>query len=209
MKSPDCNIGVPAAIAAFLHSPTPPQWLETASRRVPELLLDHANCEIKAASTALSIVFRYPQHAELTLRMSRLAREELRHFEQVSRLLTRRSVTYASAPASAYAGSLRAASRSGEPGRLIDMLVVGALIEARSCERFALLIPRLPSDVAALYAGLLNSEKRHFEVYLDLARDHGGQIDTRVQELAALESELINRTDTVFAFHSGIPAPVG
>ena len=196
---------VPDGIAAFLKSPTPVQWLEVASHRLPELLLDHANCEKKAASSALSIMFRYPQHTGLVVRMSQIAREELRHFEQVLRLMKRRGVRHAPVPAPAYASRLRAASRGEEPARLVDTLIVGALIEARSCERFALLAPHLPDEVASLYTGLLNSEKRHFEVYLDLAREHDADIAERVEYLTELESELINTPDKVFAFHSGIP----
>ena len=196
---------VPIEIEKFLQAPTPPEWVSSASQRLAELLLDHANCEKKAAASALSLMFRYPQHGELAARMSRLAREELRHFEQVAKLMQSRGVDHVSVPASSYAARLRAASRTNEPGRLADTLIVGALIEARSCERFALLIPHLPEDVAELYRGLLNSEKRHFEVYLALAREHGGHIDARVAQLAELESELVNSNDDVFAFHSGIP----
>ena len=196
---------VPAEIENFLQTPTPPEWVRSASQRLDELLLDHANCEMKAAASALSLMFRYPQHSKLAARMSRLAREELRHFEQVAKLMQSRGVKHASVPASSYAARLRAAGRTDEPGRLADTLIVGALIEARSCERFALLIPHLPGDIAELYSGLLNSEKRHFEVYLALASEHGGQIDARVAQLAGLESDLVNSTDEVFAFHSGIP----
>ncbi|MDH3769344.1 MAG: tRNA-(ms[2]io[6]A)-hydroxylase [Gammaproteobacteria bacterium] len=196
---------VPTGVGAFLKSATPPAWLEAAIGRLPELLLDHANCEKKAASSALSIVFRYPQYTKLVARMSRLAREELRHFEQVSKLLSQRGVAYAVVPPSAYAGSLRSASRGSEPGRLVETLIIGALIEARSCERFALLVPRLPDDIAGFYRSLLDSEKRHFEVYLDLARDHGKDIEERVEELATLEADLVTKPDQIFAFHSGIP----
>lgn len=199
-------MNVPAPVAAFLRTPTPPAWIEAAAQRVPELLLDHANCEKKAAATALSLMFRYPEQVALAARMSRLAREELRHFEQVSRLMQRRGVKVRRVPASAYAGRLRASTRPEEPGRLIDTLVVCALIEARSCERFARLLPVLPDDVAELYRGLLASEQRHFEVYLDMARQLQPDLDRRIAELAALEAELVTAPDSVFAFHSGVPA---
>ncbi|MBT8136468.1 MAG: tRNA-(ms[2]io[6]A)-hydroxylase [Gammaproteobacteria bacterium] len=199
-------MNVPAPVAQFLRAPTPAAWVDAARQRVPELLLDHANCEKKAAATALSLMFRYPEQTGMAARMSRLAREELRHFEQVSKLLQQREVAVRRVPASGYAGSLRAAIRSDEPGRLVDTLIVCALIEARSCERFALLVPVLPDDVAALYSGLLHSEQRHFEVYLGLARQLQSQLDERIDRLAQLEASLVGRRDPVFAFHSGVPA---
>lgn len=197
---------VPANIKKFLKLSTPVEWLDLAVSRLPILLLDHANCEKKAASSALSIIFRYPQHRQLVLQMSRIAREELRHFEQVQKLLLKNNIAQQSVPTSAYAATLREAVRSSEPDRLVDTLIVGALIEARSCERFALLAPLLPPAIADFYTGLLNSEKRHFENYLDLARRHGDAIEQRVDKLATLEGELVMRIDPVFAFHSGRPS---
>ncbi|MCK5325999.1 MAG: tRNA-(ms[2]io[6]A)-hydroxylase, partial [Woeseiaceae bacterium] len=134
---------MPANIMAFFDTPTPEAWLEEASNRVPELLLDHANCELKAASTALGFLYRYPDRTELVQRMSRLAREELRHFEQVRSIMAELQLPFERLTASRYAGSLREAVRKEEPHKLLDMLLTGALIEARSCERFARLAPRL------------------------------------------------------------------
>ena len=155
-------IAVPAPIAGFLIVATPEAWLDEACRRLPELLLDHANCELKAASTALGFLYRYPDRLALVLRMSRLAREELRHFEQVRALMDEMQVPFERLSASRYAGSLREAARKDEPGKLLDLLLIGALIEARSCERFAMLAPRLPEKLSRFYGGLLASEARHF-----------------------------------------------
>ena len=203
-------VEVPPAIAGFLESRTPEAWIEEACQRIPELLHDHANCELKAASTALGFIYRYPEKARLAHRMSRLAREELRHFEQVRKILAERDVSFEHVSASRYAGTLRRAVRDGEPDRLIDMLIVGALIEARSCERFAALAPHLPADLQKFYTGLLASEARHFEHYLAFAREETGvdqqSLDQRVNELKAIEAELIASPDTQFRFHSGIPA---
>ena len=202
-------VEVPQAIREFLIGATPDAWIEQASRRLPELLHDHANCELKAASTALGFIYRYPERAGLAHRMSRLAREELRHFEQVRRILADRNVPFEHVSASRYAGTLRDAVRDGEPQRLLDMLLVGALIEARSCERFAALVPHLPDDIARFYAGLLSSEARHFEHYLAFAREESDVSDedfeTRLAELKALEGDLIVSPDPVFRFHSGLP----
>ena len=201
---------VPEPIEQFLHSPTPAAWLKAATARIPELLLDHANCELKAASTALGFLYRYPDRGELAQRMSRLAREELRHFEQVRKLMAEHGVEFERLSASRYAGSLRDAVRDEEPYKLLDLLLIGALIEARSCERFARIAPDLPDDLSRFYAGLLASEARHFEHYLAFARKECGvpeaEIDARLEELCALESELINSPDAQFRFHSGPPA---
>ena len=201
-------VTVPAEIAGFLGASTPEAWIREASGRLPELLHDHANCELKAASTALGFIYRYPERSELVRQMSRLAREELRHFEQVRSILANRGVPFEHVTASRYAGAMRDAVRDGEPQRLLDMLIIGALIEARSCERFAVLAPHLPDDLAKFYGGLLASEARHFEHYLALARKECGDddvFDARLEELRMLEAELINSPDPQFRFHSGNP----
>ncbi|MEM7431299.1 MAG: tRNA-(ms[2]io[6]A)-hydroxylase [Pseudomonadota bacterium] len=200
---------VPENIDKFFDTPTPDAWLDAACERLPELLLDHANCELKAASTALGFLYRYPEHTQLAQRMSRLAREELRHFEQVRRIMEERGIAFERLSASRYAGALRDAVSDHEPQKLIDMLLVGALIEARSCERFARLVPRLPQDLSKFYGGLLASEARHFEHYIGFARDVEGAdaatIDQRLAELKELEASLIEASDTQFRFHSGVP----
>ena len=201
---------VPATIDAFFETPTPEAWLDAASRRIPELLLDHANCELKAASTALGFLYRYPERTALAQRMSRLAREELRHFEQVRAIMDDMQVPFERLTASRYAGGLREAVRDEEPLKLLDMLLIGALIEARSCERFARLAPRLPERLARFYGGLLASEARHFEHYLGFALAEtgvsGAELDERLAELKVIEASLITAPDPRFRFHSGPPA---
>lgn len=200
---------VPPAIAAFLDTATPPEWIDEACGRVPELLCDHANCELKAASTALGFLYRYPDRTEMAQRMSRLAREELRHFEQVRTLMAQMQMPFERMTASRYAGSLRDAVREKEPYKLLDLLLIGALIEARSCERFAAVAPRLPDKLGRFYRGLLASEARHFEHYLALAKSECGieesAIDTQLAKLKAIESTLITEPDPMFRFHSGTP----
>ena len=200
---------MPANIDAFFETPTPEAWLDAASERIPELLLDHANCELKAASTALGFLYRYPERTALAQRMSRLAREELRHFEQVRTIMDDMQVPFERLTASRYAGGLREAVRDEEPLKLLDMLLIGALIEARSCERFARLAPRLPERLARFYGGLLASESRHFEHYLGFALTETGvsqsELDERLAELKAVEAALITAPDPRFRFHSGPP----
>ena len=200
---------VPAAIAEFLDTPTPDAWLDVASERLPEMLLDHANCELKAASTALGFLYRYPERTALAQRMSRLAREELRHFEQVRSIMDDLEIPFERLSASRYAGGLRDAVRHEEPYKLLDLLLIGALIEARSCERFAKIAPRLPEKLGRFYGGLLASEARHFEHYIAFAKSECGideaEIDARLAELKVLEAALVTEPDDEFRFHSGLP----
>jgi tRNA-(ms[2]io[6]A)-hydroxylase len=204
------DVQVPGPIAAFLGVPTPDEWLDAAGNHLAEMLLDHANCELKAASTALGFLYRYPERTALTQRMSRLAREELRHFEQVRSIMDDMGIPFERLTASRYAGGLRDAVRHEEPWKLLDLLLIGALIEARSCERFARIAPRLPERLGRFYGGLLASEARHFEHYIELAKSECGigeaEIEERLAELKAIEAALITEPDDEFRFHSGRPA---
>jgi tRNA-(ms[2]io[6]A)-hydroxylase len=196
--------------ADILLAPTPAAWVEAASVRWRELLNDHAQCEKKAASTALALMFTYPEDRRLAGTLSRLAREELRHFEQVQKLMTEREVPFLRQRPGRYAAGLRALLRTADPGRKLDLLLTGALIEARSCERFRLLAPRLPAEVGAFYAQLARSEARHFEQYLELAQEAEPQWRPRLRELAAHEAGLATAPDAQLRFHSGpppVPAP--
>lgn len=193
-----------AAIEEFLPCATPVAWLNQAVGQQDVLLIDHAHCEKKAAATAMNLLYRYMDRPELLDRMSRLAREELRHFEQVLALMKKRGIRYGQLSSARYASGLRELVRKAEPGRLVDTLIVGALIEARSCERFARLAPLLDAELARFYQGLLASEARHFEVYLKLAKQYSEEpIDERVALFRAREKELIESPDSEFRFHSG------
>jgi len=188
----------------FLPERTPHRWLEQAAERLDLLLIDHANCEKKAAGTALSLLYRYVDRPELLMTLSRLAREELRHFEQVHEHLETRSIDYIHLSPSRYAGGLKLLIRKGEPERLVDTLVMGAVVEARSCERFLALMEVLPADLATFYGRLLTSEARHFEHYLTLAHRYAeGPIEETVEAMLEKDSELITQPDTEFRFHSG------
>ncbi len=203
------DVRLPDNIASFLNTSTPDAWVEMACDRVPELLLDHANCELKAASTALGFLYRYPDRTVLAQRMSRLAREELRHFEQVRSIMQDMDIAFERLTASRYASGLRDAVRADEPHKLLDLLLVGAIIEARSCERFAKVAPGLPEKLGRFYAGLLASEARHFEQYIAFAKNECGvgekEIDARLDALKRIEAALITEPDPQFRFHSGAP----
>jgi tRNA-(ms[2]io[6]A)-hydroxylase len=192
------------SINDFLLCRTPQAWIENALANQDVLLIDHAHCEKKAASTALSLMYRYVDNTDLLHKMSRLAREELRHFEQVLALMTARGIIYSHLTPARYAAGLRAPVRSTDPGRLVDLLVIGAIIEARSCERFAALAPYLDTELSNFYNGLLKSEARHYRDYLALAEQaSGGPVEDRVAVFLAIEKELIEQPDTEFRFHSG------
>lgn len=195
---------LPDELLAFLWRATPDAWVRQALEHPEELLIDHANCEKKAASTALNLMFRYIDKPELLQKMSRLAREELRHFEQVTALMSKRGVAYRGLSASHYAQRLRQHVRTVEPGRLVDTLIVGAFIEARSCERFAKIAPHLDAELGDFYRSLLKSEARHYQDYLKLARDYADEpIDERIAFFAAIEAQAIIEDDAEFRFHSG------
>lgn len=191
-------------IHEFLPCRTPEQWIENALANQDVMLIDHAHCEKKAASTALSLMYRYVDNTDLLNKMSRLAREELRHFEQVLAIMKKRGVVYSHLSPARYAAGLREAVRKDDPGRLVDVLIVGAIIEARSCERFAALAPHLDDKLAEFYNSLLKSEARHYQDYLALAQQaNGGPVDERVADFLAIEQTLIEAPDSEFRFHSG------
>ena len=195
-------------IQEFLAAPTPAAWVNAAAADLPLILVDHAHCEKKAASSAVNLLFRYPEHATLVQRMSRLAREELRHFEQVLKLMEKRGVPYRHLTPSRYAEGMRRHARTHEPARLVDILVIGAFIEARSCERFQALAPALEDrETADFYLGLCESESRHFRHYLELAEQAAGDGDIaeRVAFFRAREAELNATPDSELRFHSGPP----
>lgn len=203
--------GAAGEVLGALRVATPKAWVAHAAEHWRELLVDHANCEKKAASTALALMFAYPEDRALGLALARLAREELRHFEQVQKLMQQLGVASLRMAPGRYAGGLRRVLAPDEPARKRDLLLSGALIEARSCERFAALVPSLPAPLAEFYAGLEASERRHAGLYLELAEageDAAGRLALRARlaALAQVEAELITGPDPVFRFHSGVPA---
>ena len=140
--------------------------------------------------------------------MARLIREEMLHYEQVLAFMERMGVEFRPLSASRYAKTLRESVRTDEAGRLVDLLIVGAIVEARSCERFAALWPHLPSSLGRYYKSLLRSEGRHYQDYLALAResDTENSVDQRLSHFLTIDQRLIQSPDQEFRFHSGIPA---
>lgn len=191
----------------FLRAPTPRTWLATAVAEEELLLVDHAHCERKAASSALSLIHRHAKRRDFCSRLSKIVREEMRHFEQVLELIKSKGFVFRPLTSGRYAKSLHSFSRS-IPGRSeSDAFLVAAIIEARSCERFRCLTEILAADVASLYARLCDSEARHFLSYLEMAHTIGDEqnVNTRMSMLLEEESRLIIEDDDQFRFHSGCP----
>lgn len=173
---------------------TDPSWVERVVPHVDELLLDHTHCEKKAAGAAIKLLFAYPHHRFMQEPLAQLAREELLHFERMLGLLDRRGIAYRSLRPSPYGARLHGHIRSEEPGRAIDVLLVAALIEARSCERMRLLSEHLPdAELAAMFADLLAEEARHHRVYVDLAMRiaEPDPVRARLAELAEVEAAIL------------------
>ncbi|MCY4129079.1 MAG: tRNA-(ms[2]io[6]A)-hydroxylase [Gammaproteobacteria bacterium] len=195
-----------APIQSLLLCETPAAWLDEASSQISTLLLDQANCEKKAAATAVSLLHRCGSDERFALDLSRIAREELKHLELVLKTIKRRDIRIQHLSAGRYAGALHAWISKREPARLIDQLLVCAMIEARSCERIGALLAILDGDLRTLYEKLHDAEDRHFEFYLakasELDSDH---CDQRLHSLCRLDADLVTQPDREFRFHSGIP----
>lgn len=148
-----------------------------------------------------------PYSQNLIDKMVLLIKEELHHFYQVLEIMEQRKIGYHPIPAGRYAKGLLSQMATYEPNTLVDKLIIGAYIEARSCERFAKLAPFMDEDISKFYVSLLRSEARHYQDYLSLAEQVAGQdISERVTYFGKIEAELISTPDSDFKFHSGIPA---
>ncbi|WP_432209724.1 tRNA-(ms[2]io[6]A)-hydroxylase [Acinetobacter variabilis] len=202
-------------VIGFLGCETPKAWLDEALQNLEILMQDHANCEKKAASTAMNLMFRYSFFVDLQVKLAQLVREEMLHYEQVLEFMNKRGQQWIGLSAGRYAGGLRKEIRTYEPEALIDVLVIGAFVEARSCERFYALAPLVDDELGRYYRYLLKSESRHFEDYLALALDVAKtaklknpqeDIQSRIEHIREVEKNLILSPDEMFRFHSGVPA---
>lgn len=204
-------------VIGFLGCETPKAWLDEALQNLEILMQDHANCEKKAASTAMNLMFRYSFFVDLQVKLAQLVREEMLHYEQVLEFMNKRGQQWSGLSAGRYAGGLRKEIRTYEPEALIDVLVIGAFVEARSCERFYALAPHVDEELGRYYRYLLKSESRHFEDYLALAMDVAKKaklknpkedIQARIEHIREVEKNLILSPDDMFRFHSGVPIKV-
>ena len=191
----------------FLGARTSQAWVNAAVNNLPLIIQDHANCEKKAAGTAMNLIFRYEFSYDLQRKLAQLIREEMLHYEQVLGIMNERGQAWKYLSAGRYAKGILKHKRTYEPAAMVDVLIIGAFIEARSCERFAALSEVINDErLAKYYRYLLKSESRHFEDYLALAQSlSDDSIDERVAFFKEVEAELISTPDTELRFHSGDP----
>lgn len=180
----------------LLKTPTQWDWVKQAITDLDTILLDHSHCERKAAGVALNLMFRYPSYAPLVRKLTAIAQEELEHFEQVNQWLDKRGIPLAPLASPPYGALLKAQIRRQEPDRLLDSLLISALIEARSHERLGLLGEHCPEPkLAKFYRSLMASEARHYGIYWLIA-DHYFEryvIQNRLEELATVESDILSK----------------
>lgn len=183
--------------------PTRQSWIDAAIADLPTLLIDHAHCERKAANTALRFMSKFPNRE--SARLSKLAREELVHYEQVLRELEHRGIPFGHLPSANYAQQLFAAVRPNGEARQLDEFLCCALIEARSHERFVALAAAVDDQrLRALYETLLDAEARHGELYLDLAAAvDAAELPTRLSALRQHEDAVVHRPSQPLRMHAG------
>ncbi|HEV7554723.1 MAG TPA: tRNA isopentenyl-2-thiomethyl-A-37 hydroxylase MiaE [Kofleriaceae bacterium] len=194
---------IPALGDALPLVPTDPRWLPAALAELDTIHADHLHCERKAAQSALSLIRSYPERSDLVTAMARLAHDETRHVVQVSQLMQRRGQPAAYDFGDDYAAALREHIRKREPERLLDRLLVFAVIEGRSAERLGLLAEALDDPHSrALYASLATAEVRHRDIFLSLARDAAPATwRARAAELASIETEIMANREIVARIH--------
>ncbi|MEL6382702.1 MAG: tRNA isopentenyl-2-thiomethyl-A-37 hydroxylase MiaE [Cyanobacteria bacterium J06626_18] len=178
----------------LLQTPTSQAWIDQALSNLDTVLLDHSHCERKAAGVALNLMCRYPSSEKLVRSLTAIAQEELSHFELVNQWLERRKIPLRPLPAPPYGSGLSAQVRREEPQRMLDSLLVAALIEARSHERLGLLGTHCPEpELAQFYRSLMASEARHYGAYWVLATTYFERaiVDARLAELFEVESSLL------------------
>jgi tRNA-(ms[2]io[6]A)-hydroxylase len=190
-----------------LQSESTARWLGQVDQHLDELLIDHAHCERKAASTAMNLMNAYTENRQLCREMTRIVEEELEHFEMVLCLLDKRNIKFRRLAVGPYGRRLNSLIRSSEPERAVDRLLVASLIEARSCERFSLLSNHIrdrDAELADFYASLFESEARHHTTYVQLAEHFASRetVRLRLDQLSAQETEIIGEGSELPRMHS-------
>lgn len=177
-----------------LHSASSERWLAQVDSNLKDILIDHAHCEQKAAATAMNLMFDYVENEELCREMSAIVIEELEHFQLVVDLIKARGIRFYRMKPGTYGRNLKELARRQEPHKAVDHLLIAALIEARSCERFVLLRDHLHDEqLSEFYGSLYESEARHHSTYVRLAKHYApeDEVDARLEELAAAEAAII------------------
>lgn len=186
---------MPAVEVPLPMTATPAEWLAVALADLDAVHQDHLHCERKAAQSALSLVRSYPERADVVQAVARLAHEETAHVVQVSQLLVKKGIEGSKDFGDEYAAALGGLVRRGEPHRLLDRLLVFALIEARSAERLGMLATAIPDEATAhLYGALASAEVRHRDMFLELAQSVAPDgWRERLAVLARAEAEIITQ----------------
>jgi tRNA-(ms[2]io[6]A)-hydroxylase len=190
-----------------LQSSSNSNWLAQVDATLEEVLIDHAHCERKAASTAMNLINAYTENRPLCIEMTRIVQEELEHFQMVLDLLEKRNIRFRRLPPGHYGRRLNMLVSQNEPMRAVDRLIVAGLIEARSCERFRLLAEHFQQrdpELSTFYAGLFESEARHHTTYIALAEDYipRSQVRQRLDQLSRQECQIIAEGSPLVRMHS-------
>ena len=178
-----------------LKSPSRPRWIESAQVDLMMIMVDHAHCEKKAAANGMALINRYPDRDRLVRAMFDLVDEEMEHFRYVYDMIIERGGVLTRDRGDAYAQALHRLIRKNEPERMLDHLLVAALIEARSCERFRILSEHIPdAELAEFYRSLLASEAGHYRIFCDIAREYFPEetVRLRLDQLATAEADIVS-----------------
>ena len=175
---------------------TDPRWVDIVESNIEEILTDHAWCEQKAATNAITIITHNPQYEDMVTDLLELAKEELEHFQMVHEIIKKRGYTLGRERKDSYVNELYKFMNKGGSHlqSMVDRLLFSAMIEARSCERFKLLSQRInDKELSKFYHDLMISEAGHYTIFISFARKYGKDIDVekRWKELVAFEGELI------------------
>lgn len=181
-----------------LKLPTDPRWVNIVEKNIEEILTDHAYCEQKAASNAITIIVKFPQYSDVVEAMGELVKEEIDHFQMVHKELLKRGLKLGRERRDEYIHDLLSFIRKGgnEEQQFVERMLFGAMVEARSCERFRLLSEDISdADLRVFYRELMESEARHYTMFLNFAKKYAKTIDvdSRWQEFLTYEAGLMNK----------------
>lgn len=184
-----------------LKLPTDPRWVNIVEKNIEEILIDHAYCEQKAASNAISVIIRFPEYSDVVKAMSEIAQEEMLHFGMVHEKMTERGMNLGFERKDPYVNDLADYLKKRDSGgsklnQFVNRMMFAAMIEARSCERFRILSEEIDdADLREFYRSLMESEARHYTTFLNFARHYGAEenidVDGRWQEFLDFEASLM------------------
>ena len=192
-----------------LKMATDPRWVNVVTKNLQEILTDHAFCEQKAASNAISVIVQYPMYPDLVKAMTEICQEEMTHFHMVHELILAKGLTLGFERKDPYVNDLseylrRNKTNSSPQGQFVNKMLFAAMVEARSCERFKILSEELPEEELRLfYRTLMESEARHYTTFLGFARKYGNGVDVDQcwNDFLEFEAELMEKYGTSETIH--------